>query len=995
MPTIASFHARPTDATLTVTKAAQVLGVHPNTIRAWSDAGRLRYYRINPRGDRRYRLGDLQRFLSKAASEPATEPGANAGGRSQRGRGDEPAVPFSEHGNWPPGRRDVRAAAAAAAPTPTPDMPRAGVEVVGRLARVAASVIGEAADADVLLGAAARTIRDEVGFRHVSVWELRGDRLAPAAASGPPDTRLVDLPRDVGVLGAALGASGAALDAALDAETATTLRAAGLGGREIAAAIPGDGGPWGVLLAVTEADVSPSAGLRELVAAAADAVSTIISAATAATEVAHKLHRAEALRRVAADISSRLDLDQILTGLVDHAMVLLGGDRAAVLVYQPDGTRRAAATRNLSASYLAAITPRTRLSLVDAAIGSGRPAFAVRFRDDPRATEIRAAVVQEGFDTLCVAPLYQGPDRSPLGSLNVYHDQPHHWSADELETMQALASQASMAIRIASNYAQLATWAAQLQSIQQLGTRLSRLSTVEEIGAAIATELRDLIDYHNVRVYRLDGDDLIPVAMKGQVGEYVDETPEQLRVKVGSGITGWVAEHRVAQVLHDAAADPRANTIPGTEPDLDESMLLAPMLHEDQVLGVLVLSKLGLRQFRDDDLRLLEIYASFAAQAMANADATDRLRRQSAALERQVQSQRDLLQITESILTTLDVRLILESVTDRLGELVGWDNIAIELIDAGRGTLTPVIAKGADADFYLRPREPGEEGLATWVVARGEAALVPDEYHDPRVRHFDSGPIHGSLICVPLRSRDRAIGVLTLERTGEDRTFTEDEFELVKLFAAQVSIALQNAQVHGALARRAQTDHLTGLLNHGSFRERLEEAVGGSVPFSVLMIDLDRFKLVNDTFGHSAGNDLLKQIAATIVGASRESDAAFRYGGDEFAVILAGTDAEHAGPVAERIRGAIASLVGPGSGLRAAGLQLDASAGVATYPTDGASPDDILLAADRACFVAKRGGGGRVATAAEGGALAGAFTLQVPTPIDFTPVGEAAVPAVH
>ena len=189
--------------------------------------------------------------------------------------------------------------------------------------------------------------------------------------------------------------------------------------------------------------------------------------------------------------------------------------------------------------------------------------------------------------------------------------------------MAALATQASVAIKNAQNFEQMATWAAQLQSIQQLGARLSRLTSVREIGLAIATELRQLIDYHNVRVYRLVGEDLIPVAMQGQVGEYVDETPEQLKVKFGEGITGWVAEHRVAQNLPDAANDPRANTIPGTEDDLDESMLLAPMLFEDQVLGVLVLSKLGLHQFSDDDLRLLVIYASFAAQAFANADATE------------------------------------------------------------------------------------------------------------------------------------------------------------------------------------------------------------------------------------------------------------------------------------------------------------------------------------------------------------------------------------
>ncbi|MCI0583199.1 MAG: GAF domain-containing protein [Chloroflexi bacterium] len=986
MPTAAQLHPRPADATLSVARAAQVLGVHPNTIRAWSDAGRLRYYRINPRGDRRYRLGDLQRFLANAAEGPAAEaeprPGAHVRhGRHRDGRTSPPTLTSIAGfaGRRAAGPDTLEQAARRS------DGHRAALGVLASLARIGASVVLEPVEPEVLLGSATRAVREGGGLRSVSAWRLRGDRLAPVAVSGPSDVRLVELPRSHGIMAAALAAPGAVASVA-DSGANTVPSRRDHVGREIAAAIPGRTGPWGVLHAVPADPDSAPDELLDLVAAAAGVLGALIDGAHAATDVAHELHRAEALRRVAADIGSRLDLDQILAGLVDHAMVLLGGDRASVLVYQPDGSRRAAASRGLSPEYLNAIMAPTSRSLISAALAAGEPVFSVAFRDDPRAAEIRAAVVQEGFDTLCIAPLFDGPDRSPLGSLNVYHDQPHPWSADELETMQTLATQASVAIRTARTYAQLSTWAAQLQSIQQLGTRLSRLSTVEEIGTAIATELNELIDYHNVRVYRLEGDDLVPVAMKGRVGEYVDETPEQLRVKVGSGITGWVAQHRVAQVLHDAANDPRASTIPGTEDDLDESMLLAPMLFEDEVIGVLVLAKLGLNQFRDDDLRLLEIYASFAAQAMANADATDRLRRQSAALERQVRSQRDLLQITESILTNLDVHAILEAVADRLGELVGWDNVAIELFDAGRGVLAPVIAKGADAAYYMEPWEPGEEGLATWVVAHNEPVLVADQFDDPRVAHFTSGPVHGSLIALPLRGRDRAIGVLTLERIGEGRTFTDEEFDLVKLFAAQVSVALQNAQAHGALARRAQTDDLTGLLNHGSFRERLALAVEADEPFSVLMIDLDRFKLVNDTFGHAAGNDLLRQMALAISGASRDSDAVFRYGGDEFAVILAGTDAEHAGPVAERIRSAISSLVGSGSGLHAAGLKLDASAGVATYPTHGATPDEILLAADRACFIAKRGGGGRVAAAAEGDALAGEFTLQVPTPIDFSPI---------
>jgi diguanylate cyclase (GGDEF)-like protein len=609
--------------------------------------------------------------------------------------------------------------------------------------------------------------------------------------------------------------------------------------------------------------------------------------------------------------------------------------------------------------------------------------FATQYRDDPRAGGLRAAVIQEGFDTCCVAPLFDGDDPEPLGVIGVYHDQPHPWSADELDTMAALATQATVAIKGARNYAQLATWTAQLQSIQQLGTRLNRLTRVKEIADAIATELRQLIDYHNVRVYRLYGSELVPVAMQGRVGEYEDESPEQLVVQLGSGITGWVAEHRVAALLDNAATDSRAQTIPGTEDDLDESMLLAPMLFEDEVLGVLVLSKLGLRQFQADDLRLLEIYASFAAQAMANADATERLRQQSAALEQKVRGQRELLTITESILTTLDPPVLLGTIADRLNDLIGSDNVSIELLDEDRGgILTPVVARGVDADFYLGAWEEGETGLATWVVEHNEAVRVDDEFHDDRVLHPPSGPIHGSLVCVPLRAREGAIGVLTLERLGEGRTFSDDEFELVQLFAAQASIALQNAEVHLAVRQRAQTDVLTGLLNHGTFGQHMDALIAAGEPFSLVMLDLDRFKPVNDGMGHQAGDLLLRQVAEAIVAASRDSDRVFRYGGDEFAVLLPRTDGEQVGAIAERMRAAVKDVVAAGSSWRGLARGLEASAGTASYPTDGDAAAEVLLAADRALFVAKRSGGGRVANAAEGLALAGEFTLQEPTPID-------------
>jgi diguanylate cyclase (GGDEF)-like protein/excisionase family DNA binding protein len=965
---------RPIDATLSVTKAARLLGVHPNTVRAWSDAGRLRYYRINPRGDRRYRLGDLQRFLTAAA-----------GGAIR---------------DLPPGvaRREIlRAATASLAPGPTADAPgthepelaaerRADLPVLAELMRLA----GATGDVDGSLQRAVAIVRDALGSDVAAAWERVGQQLVPRAASGPLADQVVALPPDSGILGRALArgsgpaSRGTLLDQIVSGEPADRDNPSagapivGDAPAELAVAIPGSGGSWGVLLVagqtVTERDVM-------LTALTAEAIGGIVGVSRRTEEVTQHLHRAEALRRVASDIGSRLELDRILGGLADHAMVLFEADRTAVFLRHRDGQALAEVSRGLSPAYLGSVRALPPRSIQSAAIAARHPVAAEAYRDDPRGADVRAAVVQEGFDTVCSAPLFDGTQL--LGTLDVYHDQPYHWSDDELDAMASLATSAVVAIRTAQHYEQMATWTAQLQSIQQLGTRLNRLTDVKEIGLAIAKELRQLIDYHNVRVYRLYGEDLVPVAMQGQVGEYTDETPEQLQVTLGQGITGWVAEHRVAQYLPDAANDARANTIAGTEDDLDESMLLAPMVFEDQVLGVLVLSKLGLHQFSHDDLRLLEIYASFAAQAMANADATERLRAQSAAYERQVRSQRALLQITESMLTTFDARAVLESITDRLGTLITSDNIAIEVLDPVMGLLTPLTARGVHAEYYLLPWEPGETGLATWVVEHNEPAYVADERNDPRVNMFrDAGSQDGCLIVVPLRGRDGAMGVLTLERLGEGASFAEDEFELVQLFAAQVSIALQNAEVYSAIEVRARTDDLTGLYNHGTFQEWLERHVAEASQFSIVMVDLDNFRAVNNTLGHQAGDGLLRAIASGLVAAGRSMDLVFRYGGDEFALILPNTDAAGARRVAERVHEAVEQIGGPGTPWAAGGAAVSASVGVSTFPVDGTTAASVLLAADRAAFVAKRSGRNRIATADEGLSLAAEFSLKEPTPVD-------------
>ena len=855
--------SRPIDATLTVTKAARLLGVHPNTVRAWSDAGRLRYYRINPRGDRRYRLGDLQRFMA-AAEKGLADPGMLPAGLGPVGRRSGLAATIAAGGSRRPNERPSRPAADPLdAERDTLDL-----TLIESITRSGRSV----EDFDDRLERAAILTRTAGDHYLAAVWELRDDRLVARAVDRSTDAakeRLIDRPRAYGVLGAALAEDvvGGGRGTAITRDRSAGPIAILTGDRaELAVVIPGHDGPWGVLHIVAERSVDISARDARVTEVVADQIAEWVAGARREASMVHQLHRAEALNRVAGDIGSRLDLDRVLAGLVDHAMVLFEADRGAVFLVHSDGTTTAEVSRGLSATYLAAVRDPKPDSLPGRAATARRPLFAIDYRNDPGAAEDRAAVVQEGFDTISCAPLFDGDQL--LGLLTVYHDQPHAWFSDDLDTLDALAGQASAAIRAAQDYARMATWAAQLQSIQQLGTRLNRLSVVREIGQAIATELRQLIDSHSVRVYRQIGDELVPVAMQGQLGEYVDETPDQLRVAVGEGITGWVAEHGVPQRLADAASDPRGSAIPGTEPDLPESMLLAPMSFDDRVLGVLVLSKLGLDQFTDDDLRLLVIYASFAAQAMANADTTERLREQSAALERQVREPARAPRRSPSrSSSTLDGRNILESITERLGDLVACDNIAIEVVDPATGP-----ADAADRTRRPRRRVHASRGnRARRASPRGWSSTTsrPISKMSGQTRGSttsgDAADQDGSLIVVPLRGRDGAVGVLTMERIGLGITFAPDEFELVQLFAAQVSIAMQNAEVFRAVEIRAQTDDLTGLLNHGTFQDRLERAVHGGSPFSLIMLDLDDFREVNNSLGHQAGDALLREIAKALI----------------------------------------------------------------------------------------------------------------------------------
>ena len=662
----------------------------------------------------------------------------------------------------------------------------------------------------------------------------------------------------------------------------------------------------------------------------------------------------DALRRLASELSGTDDVDTMFDEVLDDSIRLFGADRVGLWLWSPEQERplRLAAARDLPEDVVSYIRELS-VTADTAGLRAIRTGTVLVFRnaDDPGITpDLRILYRSHGITTVCFVPvIFRG---EPQGVIVLYHHAAHDWTPDEVALARSFADGIATALGNARLVESVQSLAARLRAVQDLAARLNGLTDVRGIAEAIVAEADSLIEFDTIRIYRVDHASQVcePIAFQGVFMGTASPTPDMLRVPVGTGLTGWVAEHNEIIVIGDAQADGRSVIV--GQADGPESMLLVPMSFEGVVQGVIVLSRLGKDRFRADDQTTLSIFAGYAAQALVNAERLAQLHRQQAELEHQLVSQRNLMAVNERLLSTLDPSGVLELIADSLKAVVTYDSLTIYRVDVERGVRHPVIARDRFADVILGYEAPLGTGITGWAVDHREAVLANDAINDPRSVQIPGTPIEQeSLIVVPLIAEGEVLGTLNVSRIGEvDYKFSENEFELTKLFAAQASIALRNAEAHGEVKVQAERDALTGLRNHGSFQRELGKAIvdADGRPFAVLMMDLDRFKTYNDTFGHPSGDDLLREVARAIEAATRTGDRAYRYGGDEFAVILPESGRLGADEVAERIRSTVEALRPPGSS-----PSVSISIGVACFPEDGVDKDALVETADAALYLAK------------------------------------------
>jgi diguanylate cyclase (GGDEF)-like protein len=313
--------------------------------------------------------------------------------------------------------------------------------------------------------------------------------------------------------------------------------------------------------------------------------------------------------------------------------------------------------------------------------------------------------------------------------------------------------------------------------------------------------------------------------------------------------------------------------------------------------------------------------------------------------------------VAKALTSSLDLDSILQTILEKMAEYFRPDTWSLLMVDEQKSELYFAIAVGTAAEALKNVRLKVGEGIAGHVAKYGEKLIVPDVAADPRfakridqVTQWETQ----SIICVPLKSKLRVQGVIQLVNVDMAH-FGADETFFLQALCDYAAIAIENARSVEKIQELTITDDCTGLYNARHLYKTLETEVYRSArfgyEFSVLFIDLDHFKQVNDTHGHLIGSKLLAEIGYLIKAQLRLIDFAFRYGGDEFVVLLPQTGKDSAAVVARRLRDSLrASAFCKEEGLN---LNVRASMGLATYPHDAKTPHDVIRQADEMMYMVK------------------------------------------
>lgn len=319
--------------------------------------------------------------------------------------------------------------------------------------------------------------------------------------------------------------------------------------------------------------------------------------------------------------------------------------------------------------------------------------------------------------------------------------------------------------------------------------------------------------------------------------------------------------------------------------------------------------------------------------------------------------------LTRSLTSSFDLDTILRTILEHMEDTVEAELWTLLMLEEGGEALYYALAAGEQQQALRGLRVRMGEGVAGWVAEHGETLIVPEASQDPRLQEQNSArpPMVRSVIALPLRGRKGTQGVIEIYNPRAEQ-MTDYAIAFLHILADHAAIAMENAQDVARIQQLTITDDTTGLYNvrhlYDVLNRTLNEDLAAGKPLSLFFLDLDHFKWVNDEHGHLAGSELLARVGQTLQQLSRKQDICFRYGGDEFVVLLPETSKTDAAQQAQHL---LRELMKTHFVLQHGPvLQMSASVGLATAPDDGVDMHSIIGRADARMYEVKNSGRGRV-----------------------------------
>jgi diguanylate cyclase (GGDEF)-like protein len=449
----------------------------------------------------------------------------------------------------------------------------------------------------------------------------------------------------------------------------------------------------------------------------------------------------------------------------------------------------------------------------------------------------------------------------------------------------------------------------------------------------------------------------LELCIGGPSHDYRDE----LLIPVGRGAIGWAAKER--KPCRYARLDPQRQRPDYYRADAAiRSLLAVPFIAGNRLEGVLCVDSARADALGDREEGLLALTAGCLQAQLEDL-------RQQRAIAQQNRDFSMLHAASQSLNSGLDLDRRLEAMTEMAQGIVQAETGLLCLVETGERRATIRVVRGGGMDRYVGHQFNLTDGLVSLVVKNRQPILLSQLSDDQPHRFF---PLKSkiqmrarSFLGLPLIVQERVIGLLICA-SDQPSAFTALQQHLLSILCNQAAQAIADAQHHAEIKRQAAIDGLTNMFNHRAFHDRLDyewkQMQRNGEPLTLMMIDLDHFKRVNDTYGHQTGDRILRQVSALLAKLARDSDTVGRYGGEEFAVLLPGTTAQQASKLAERIRKVVErTRFGP----EGVAIQVTLSLGVASAPADAADADHLVSAADKALYWAKEHGRNRIALYAE------------------------------